>query len=285
MKKFAKALKILDLSMNDVGQLDPIPFEEFLRVLVTRPGLVIRNVFQTFHDMVKNYVEEGEDEYPDDPESIQYTSYDSDKLFVSDTERPFFADRLFSNRFISHVETMRRGAQQNKIYVFEGPHGCGKSTFLNNLLKRFEEYANTENGLRFEVVWRISSKALGGFTQPEFEQLLEATAHASKSGRPPNALSASAAGPMAMTNDIVEVPCVSHDNPILLVPKDIRRQFFDELFKNDEFKWKLFTDKEYEWVFRDNPCTICSSLFSALLTKLRTPQRVFQTVYARPYLF
>jgi predicted Ser/Thr protein kinase len=88
-----------------------------------------------------------------------------------------------------------------------------------------------------------------------------------------------------LAEDYIEVPCPSHDHPILMVPKNYRRQFLDDLFKNDEFKWKLYTEKEYDWVFRDNPCTICSSLYQAFLSKLKSPLEVFKMVYARPYRF
>ncbi|MDZ7598268.1 MAG: hypothetical protein U5J82_08275 [Desulfobacterales bacterium] len=119
------------------------------------PERLIRNVFQVFHDMIKTYVGEGIDEYPNDPESIHYVYYDCKRLFVEGADQPFFADRLFANRLISLVEALKRGAQQNKIYIFEGPPGSGKSTFLNNLLRKFEEYTNTEEGKRYEAVWRL----------------------------------------------------------------------------------------------------------------------------------
>ena len=122
--------------------------------------MVTREIFQVFHDMVKAYVDEGVDEYPDDPESIHYVHYDCSRLFVEGSDYPFFADRLFANRLIKAVEALKRGAQQNKIYIFEGPPGCGKSTFLNNLLMKFEEYANTEAGLRYETVWRFDRNVL-----------------------------------------------------------------------------------------------------------------------------
>ena len=283
MKKFKRALKILNHSMHNVGQRDPIPFEAFLSILLSQPAVVIRNVFQTFHDMVKTYVGEGEDEYPNDPESINYVSYDCGKLFVEGSDRPFFADRLFSNRFMAHVETMRRGAQQNKIYIFEGPHGCGKSTFLNNLLRKFEEYANTEDGVRYEVVWRLNRKDLGGFSERELEHLFEHAVDFPSPSRNTLAKKDPLKPYYDSMDETFDVPCVSHDHPILLIPKEVRRQFFDELFKNDEFKWKLFTEKDYEWVVKDNPCTICSSRYSALQRKLKTPEKLFQSIYARPY--
>ena len=88
-----------------------------------------------------------------------------------------------------------------------------------------------------------------------------------------------------MQEAYVEIPCPSHDNPLLMIPKHYRREFFDDLFKNDKFKWQLSTEKEFEWVFRDQPCTICSSLYEALLWRLKSPQRVFEMLYARPYRF
>ena len=63
----------------------------------------------------------------------------------------------------------------------------------------------------------------------------------------------------------IEIPCPSHDSPLLMIDKAQRRAFFDDLFQNDAFKWQLFTEKEYDWVFRDSPCTICSSLFQCAL--------------------
>ena len=168
-----KAIQNLNQSMSEHDQRSSIPFEEFLNELVANPDIAIRNVFQVFHDMMKAYVGAGVDEYPDDPESINYVSYDCSQLFVEGVDYPFFADRLFSNRLVTLVEALKRGAQQNKIYIFKGPPGCGKSTFLNNLLRKFEEFANTDSGLRYETVWRFDQKILGRFSEYEEHPVLE----------------------------------------------------------------------------------------------------------------
>jgi len=301
MEDIEKAIQSLNRSMIEQDQRSPIPFEEFLKVITARPTIAIRNVFQVFHDMVKTYVGEGIDEYHDDPESISFVSYDFSRLLVEDADHPFFADRLFANRFINHIEALRRGAQQNKIYIFDGPPGCGKSTFLNNLLRKFEEYTNTEDGSRFETVWRLDRKLFGGFTEHETMPFIEKLSQLMDnyvqnrdelsdnqnfphSTRTQNKFFKEQNYPY-LAEDYIEVPCPSHDHPILMVPKNYRRQFLDDLFKNDEFKWKLYTEKEYDWVFRDNPCTICSSLYQAFLSKLKSPLEVFKMVYARPYRF
>jgi hypothetical protein len=121
MQNIEKAMHYLNQRLSGLDQRTPISFEEFLEVLSAKPHVIVRNVFQTFHDMIKAYVGEGIDEYPDDPESIHYARYDCSRLFIQGSDRPFFADRLFANRLISLVEALKRGAQQNKIYIFEGP--------------------------------------------------------------------------------------------------------------------------------------------------------------------
>ncbi|MGA8281205.1 MAG: serine protein kinase PrkA [Desulfobacterales bacterium] len=279
------AVANLDRNLSSRDQRSPISFDAFLKKLTEKPTVVIRNIFQVFHDMVTTYVGKGYDEYPDDPESISYIYYDCNKLFVEGVDHPFFADRLFANRLISLVDAMKRGTQQNKIYMFRGPHGCGKSTFLNNLLMKFEEYNNTDEGLRYETLWRLDPKMLGDFPENQTIPVLDTLSTLQERlGREQYDL-LRMQSMLSLNDEFVEVPCPSHDNPFLMIPKAYRRTFFDELFENDEFKWKLYTEKEYEWVFRDNPCTICSSLFHALLERLESPRKVFEMIYARPYRF
>ena len=69
-----------------------------------------------------------------------------------------------------------------------------------------------------------------------------------------------------------------------MIPKEQRPQFLDDLFDNDEFKWNLSYGKEFDWVFRDTPCTICATLYKALLHRLEDPADVFRMIHARPYV-
>ena len=303
MENVRRAIDNLNRSMSERGQPVLMTFQDFLARMIEDPYRVIRNISHSFHDMIHFFVEEGIDEYPNDPESIRYLDYDCDRLLVEDSDHPFFADRLFANRLMNRIESLKRGAQQNKIYIFDGPPGSGKSTFLNNLLKKFESYANTPEGVRYETVWRLDRNLLGGFSDPEthplIEKLYQLLAHPETHpdgirngersreegrGKLDDLLESERLSPH-FTGDYVEVPCPSHEYPLLVIPKRYRRQLLDDLFENDEFKWKLFTDKAYEWVFRDKPCTICSSLYQALLNKLKNPEEVFEMVYVRPYHF
>lgn len=238
-----------------------LEFEEFLELAKSNPERVLRNIFQLFHDMVKTYVGEGKDEYPDDPENIGFVKYDCSKLFVEGMDNPFFADRLFANRFIRQVEALRQGSQQNRIYVFEGPSGCGKSTFLNNLLRKFEEYTSTPEGQNFEIFWELDENLISGCNRENIT--------------------------IASCRKKIEVPCPSHDHPILIIPKNYRVEFMDKLLSEApaEIRRRISHTKEYEWIFREEVCTICKSLFWTLFDKLDSLDKVLSTIKVRPYQF
>ena len=300
-REILNAMQNLDQNLSDRYHHPTVSFEVFLEILLTHPETVLRNVFQLFHDMVKSHVGEGIDEYPDDPESIHFVQYDFNRLFVEGSDHPFFTDRLFGNRLMGHVEALKQGAQQNKIYIFDGPMGCGKSTFLNNLLMKLEAYSKTREGTRYEAVWRLNRKALAGYrdqeTLPLFEKMVkfmdQATSQPYESApenlhlfEPDGSPSGTAGqGAGAFPGDSIEIPCPSHDHPVLMIPKDYRRPFFEDLIRDTAFRERLFNDKAFEWIFMEKACTVCSSIYRALMDRLKSPHEIFRMLYARPYAF
>jgi len=286
METIQDALNALNRNMSAFERNEIIGFDEFLKTLKRHPENILRNVFQVFHDMVEAYAPDGFKEPQELQESSDFVCYNCDQLFVEGTDHPFFADRMFANRLIHLAQSLRRGAQQNKIYIFKGPMGCGKSTFLNNLLKKFEDYANTDDGCRYEAVWHLDRRIL---------ERAMVTVDGSRNGfnqqaenrRPyshENVMTEFPVG-IALPTYFVAVPCPSHDHPILMVPKTFRRNFLSDLFKGTDFEQTLVSAKEYEWVLRDDPCTICSSIYDALLAKMKSPLKVFRMLFARPYRF
>ncbi|MFO7753141.1 MAG: serine protein kinase PrkA [Desulfobacteraceae bacterium] len=282
-----QALDLLNQEITDYRRYQPVSFKEFLDILKNNPSKILRNIFQVFHDMVTTHVDAVGAPIAEDPELLDFTTYDCTRLFVEGSENPYFPDMLFANRLMKQMETLRQGSQQNKIYIFYGPHGCGKSTFINNLLRKFEQYANTDEGIRYEIIWRLDVKKLWGHekinTLSAFENFMHfiessGTQTSEEKDNREN-------GTEALDRDYIEIPCMSHDNPFILIPKEQRRSILDELIENDEFKYKLFTEKEYEWVFTEEPCTVCSSIYQSLLARLGNPAEVFEMIYARPYFF
>jgi predicted Ser/Thr protein kinase len=285
MENIEKVFEHLGQKIQERESRTPLAFREFIAFAGNEPAVVFRNIFQRFFDMLKGFAGNPSDEYLDDPESIQYVSYDCSRLFVEGVDNPFFADRLFANRLFNHFATFRYGIQQNRIYIFEGPHGCGKSTFLNNLLMKFEQYSRMSEGVSHETLWRLDKKELGVLPEHETHAILsqlrglaEDTTLLPRGRHKEGAVTFPG-------KEYLEVPCPSHDSPLLLVPKAYRKELFDQIIADDEFKERLFSEKQYEWVFKDSPCTICVSMFQALLDLFDSPSKVFDMIYARRYEF
>ncbi|MCU7492570.1 MAG: serine protein kinase PrkA [Ignavibacteria bacterium] len=249
-KDVANILALLDRKLKREEKGAVITFTQFLEKVSAQPDKICRNIFQIFHDLIYYYTSEEED-FNNDPESINYKTINCDRLFVEETDAPFFSDLPLANRLVRLADSYNEGTQQNKIYIFVGPPGSGKSTFLNTLLQRFEEYSHTSDGQNYEVVWRLDS---------------------SKLNIPGN------------SGGVLEIPCPSHDHPILMIPRAYRMEVLEALLPAEQ-KNKIFNKKEYEWVLKDKPCTICSSIYDALSSRLTSPADIFNMIYARRYYF
>ncbi len=245
-------------------------YGDFLALASDQPKYVFRNVFQLFSDMINHYIEE-DDEYKDDPQNINYKTINCERLLVKGTVTPFFADLPLANRLVRLADSFKEGAQQNKIYVFIGPPGSGKSTFLNNLLQRFQEFTHTNEGMYFEVLWRLDENKFGVKLSDEMMHILKDHYKLPKQSG-------------AKRQSMLEVPCPSHDHPILLIPQEIRYELLEQLLSG-EAKIKIFNKKEYSWIFNKKPCTICSSLFEAILSRVGSAAGVFNMIYAKRFFF
>lgn len=262
---------------NDIKKIEsrvPLTFDNFLHETSVRPHLVFRNVFQLFHDMVVGYIGEGEDEYENTEDSIGFVKYDCSNMFVNGCDDPFFADRLFANRFMNLAKGFKKGVQNNRIYLFEGPPGSGKSTFLNNLLHKFEEFTKTLDGTTYSTFWRIDIEKLGGINLLQHIDINDSNVSHSIA----NEVDGDA---KSEKKKILEISCPCNDNPILQIPKKYRKTVLDELITDKKFKEKLFHDKEYEWVFKEIPCSICNSIYNTLMDKVGNPLDVYKMIYAR----
>ena len=87
MDQIRSALDRLADSQRGLEAGRTLSFEQFLAQLRWRPDRLIRNIHQVLHDMVAMHVGEGYDEYPDDPESINFIAYDTSSLFVEDIDQ------------------------------------------------------------------------------------------------------------------------------------------------------------------------------------------------------
>ncbi|OQY02957.1 MAG: hypothetical protein B6I20_05955 [Bacteroidetes bacterium 4572_117] len=278
-----EALLNLGDSLKEAERRLPMTFNGFLNLASRKPQHVFRNVFQLFYDMIHYYVPEIDEDTLKKDQPIGFVNYNSKFLFETGCDDPFFADRLFTNRFMKLVGNVKQATQNNRIFLFEGPPGSGKSTFLNNLLQKLENYSQLHDGTLYETFWRLDINMLGGFKR--FEKELHRIALESGDAELIERLIATEIEAEKMPKKYLEFACPNHDHPIIQIPKSHRKQFLNELIPDEKFRKTLFSSKEYEWVFKDTPCHICSSVYEVLLDKIGDPLSILNMIYARKARF
>jgi predicted Ser/Thr protein kinase len=282
MTNTKKALNQLGEKLRNKELRPPMGFEEFLDLAKENPTHIFRDIFQLFYDMVHFYVDTTTQD-TEDENVMQFEQYDCSNLFEKGCDNPFFSDRLFASRFIKLADGFKKGVQNRNIFLFEGPPGSGKSTFLNNLLQKFEEYAYTHEGASYEVHWRLDVHKLGGYQR--VDSLVQHLAIENDEPETEAHYTPFKVSTESFPIETVEFSCPNHDHPILLIPKSLRAAFLEELITDKDFKKELFNEKEYEWVFKDVACSICTSLYSHLLDILEDPLAVLEMAGARKAIY
>ena len=279
LNKIERGLNNLTKKMQRENKHFNLPLKEFLKMVSANPIITLRNVFQLIYDMIHYYIPEGINEYPNDPESINYIKYDCNNIFVNNTEQPFFADRLLANRLISVFDSFRQGVVTNKMLLFVGPHGSGKSIFLNNLLYKLESYTKLQEGAMYDTLWQIDLEKIGS---PLFQEILQKAS--SENTQPGDNSSSKSLSFLSRHyyDKFLSIPCPSHDHPIIQIPKEYRKKLLDEIIEDKVFKQKLFYNKEYEWVLKKTPCAICTSIYRSLSDKLDT-EEILHMLYVKRY--
>jgi predicted Ser/Thr protein kinase len=180
------------------------------------------------------------------------------------------------------ANAMKKGVQTNRIYLFEGPPGSGKSTFLNNLINKLQEYTQHPEGMMLKTVWHLDLEKISKL-KSDFWDKIDMLAQKYDNVEMQNFINEKRN--ILHTEKYFDISCPYNDHPILQIPKEYRKQFLDTIIQDKSFKNKLFTEPQYKWVFKEEPCHICSSIYDSLYDILKSPVDILQMLTARIYNF
>ncbi len=278
-EKIEALLTSLHDNLTDYSKV-PFSFNDFIFQLNRRPLVILRDIFQLFSDMVNHYVKII-------PKSTKNKNkplprYITAGLFEKDCESPFFADMLFANRFMEMANAMRKGVQINRIYLFEGPPGSGKSTFLNNLINKLQEYTHLPEGIMLKTVWHLDLEKISK-VKTDFWDKMNILAQRHQNSEMIDMVNNRRN--FLTTEKYFDISCPYNDHPILQIPKEFRRQFLDTIITDKSIKNKIFNESQYSWIFKDEPCHICSSIYDSLYDVLKSPVEILQMLNARIFTF
>ncbi len=196
-------------------------FWEYLKIVEEDPQTA-RNAYQRLYDMV---MASGTTEYVDAKKHIiHYKFFDDpddggrDAIFGLDV--PLM-------KFVSALKSAAKGyGTERRVLLLHGPVGSSKSTIVRLLKKGLERYSRRPEGRLFSFTWIIDEKIL-------------------HEGKP------------LLGEGITELPSPMNEEPLKLLPIDIRTAVLKELNKGRSPEDQIQVEGEL------NPC--CRFIYNALL--------------------
>jgi len=179
-------------------------FQDYIDLLNANP-LISRNAFQRIYDMI---VEAGTNNYTDFKKQVTHYNFFDDRS--NDGQDAIFGLDVQLMKLVNTFKSAALGyGPEKRVILLHGPVGSAKSTIARLLKKGLEKYSKTKNGCMYTFSWINNT----GEAIPAFEHLKKL--------------------------DISEMPDPMNDDPIKLLPTEIRDSLFKQISKNHNLKYPL----------------------------------------------
>jgi serine protein kinase len=197
-------------------------FEDYLDTVRRQPEIT-RSAFQRIFDMV---LSKGWYEYYDHKKRIIHYNF-FDDVDGDGRDAIYGLDIPIMKLVNAFKSAAQRYGTEKRVLLLHGPVGSSKSTIVRLLKKGIETYSRTQEGSAFTFAWVLGSEYSGR--------------RASK------------------TDD--EVPCPMHEEPLHLVPEDLRPKVVELLNKGKADNKKISIDGDL--------CPACRQYYRDLNLKYR----------------
>ncbi len=180
-------------------------FNDYLNLVKENPK-VTRNAYQRMYDMI---IEKGTSEYTDFKKKIvRYRFFEDEE---NDGKDAVFGVDISLMKLVNVLRSAALGyGTEKRVILLHGPVGSAKSTICRLLKRGLEAYAKTEQGALFTFEWVDEKNELGGLIGKDVK--------------------------------VYESPM--HEEPLLLLPEDLRAKVIDELNRGNKSEFRISVEGE-----------------------------------------
>jgi len=179
-------------------------FQEYLDIITESPD-VTRNAFQRLYDMIISY---GSEDTVDFKKKITHYNFFDDPL--DNGQDAVFGLEIPLMKLVNVLKSAAKGyGPQNRVILLHGPVGSSKSTIVRMLKKGLEHYTQQDSGRLYSFSW-INP---GNLDIPVFRHLQEL--------------------------GLDEMPDPMNEDPLKLIPEELRPKFLDELNRSRKDGYKI----------------------------------------------
>jgi len=180
-------------------------FNDYLSLVKENPK-VTRNAFQRMYDMI---TERGKSEYVDFKKPVvRYKFFDDEE---NDGKDAVFGLDVPLMKLVNVLRSAALGyGTEKRVILLHGPVGSAKSTICRMLKKGLEQYAKTENGALYTFEWVDEAGELDGL----------------------------------LGKSIKAYPSPMHEEPLLLIPEDLRPRIMEELNRGNKTEFRVNIEGE-----------------------------------------
>jgi len=195
-------------------------FHDYLKVVREKPQ-VTRNAFQRIYDMIMGY---GTTEYTEFKKKIiHYKFFDDERSGGKDA---VFGLDVALMKLVAVFQAAAEGyGTERRVVLLHGPVGSSKSTIARLLKKGVEEYSKTEDGALYTYVWTDKGPEKHGYLGKEID----------------------------------EFACPMHEEPLNLIPLEVRDDVIEELNRGHKLPYKIR--------IKNDLCPACRFIFRNLMTR------------------
>lgn len=190
---------------------------------VRQDPLIARNAFQRLYDMILSFGTRKHTEY-----KKEITHYDFFDDPIGGGKDAIFGLDVPLMKFVQVLKAAALGyGPERRVILLHGPVGSSKSTICRLLKKGLEHYSRTKEGALYTFAW--VGEGLGTLGIPA--ELGEAElAGAAMFGAGVGSATERHADPVA---------CPMHEEPLHLIPEELRARFFDDLNAAQLHHWHI----------------------------------------------